>query len=91
MCYRKPFCWKSDRYNTYRGFSKLSEMTEFAAESFPAELADCLHKSEVLDAFAKSSHEKAAAKLMEMRFSESRSILHERAGVARLSWRVSGR
>ncbi|MBP5378202.1 MAG: SpoIIE family protein phosphatase [Ruminococcus sp.] len=77
MCYRKPFCWKSDKVNTYRSFSKLSEMTEFASESFPTELADCLHKSELLDEFAKSSHEKAAAKLMEMRFSESRSILHE--------------
>lgn len=90
MCYRKPFCWKSDRYNTYRGFSKLSEMTEFAAESFPAELADCLHKSEVLDAFAKSSHEKAAAKLMEMRFSESRSILHEQLKITEELVRSAG-
>ena len=90
LCYRKPFCWKSDRGNTYRGFSKLSEMTEFAAESFPAELADCLHKGELLDAFAKSSHEKAAAKLMEMRFSESRSILHEQLKITEELVRSAG-
>lgn len=90
LCYRKPFCWKSDRGNTYRGFSKLSEMTEFAAESFPAELADCLHKGELLDAFAKSSHEKAAAKLMEMRFSESRNILSEQLKITEELVRSAG-
>ncbi len=90
LCYRKPFCWKSDKGNTYRGFSKLSEMTEFAAESFPAELADCLHKGELLDAFAKSSHEKAAARLMEMRFSESRSILHEQLKITEELVRSAG-
>jgi stage II sporulation protein E len=90
LCYRKPFCWKSDRGNTYRGFSKLSDMTEFAAESFPSELADCLHKGELLDAFAKSSHEKAAAKLMEMRFSESRSILHEQLKITEELVRSAG-
>ena len=77
QCYRRPFCWRSDRGNTYRGFSKLSEMTEFAAESFPAELEDCLRKGELIEAFSRSSAEKAAVKLMEMRFAESRTLLHE--------------
>ena len=77
LCYRRPFCWKSDRGNTYRGFSKLAEMTEFSAESFPAELDECIRKSEIIEAFSRSSREKAAAKLMEMRFSESRSLMHE--------------
>ncbi|MCR4640047.1 SpoIIE family protein phosphatase [Ruminococcus sp.] len=90
MCYRKPFCWKSDKGNTYLGFSKLSELTEFAAESFPYELEDCLHKGELLDAFAKSSHEKAAARLMEMRFSESRSILHEQLKITEELVRSAG-
>lgn len=77
MCYRRPFCWKSDKGNTYRGFARLAEMGEFAQESFPSELADCLHKEKITAAFAKSSREKAAARLMEMRFSESREILCE--------------
>lgn len=76
-CYRKPFCWKSDRVSTYRGFLKLAEMTELAAESFPGELEDCLRKDELTEAFEKSSREKATAKLLEMRFSESRNLLHE--------------
>jgi len=90
MCYRRPFCWKSDKGNTYRGFSKLSEMCEFAKESFPTELADCLHKEELLEAFSRSSHEKAAAKLMEMRFSESRSLLHEQMKITEELVRAAG-
>ncbi|SEH66555.1 stage II sporulation protein E [Ruminococcus flavefaciens] len=77
LCYRRPFCWKSDKGNTYRGFAKLAEMGEFAQESFPQELADCLHKEKITEVFLKSAREKAAAKLMEMRFSESRELLHE--------------
>ena len=77
LCYRRPFCWKSDKGNTYRGFAKLAEMGEFAQESFPQELADCLHKEKIAEVFVKSAREKAAAKLMEMRFSESRELLHE--------------
>ncbi|WP_080676415.1 SpoIIE family protein phosphatase [Ruminococcus flavefaciens] len=77
LCYRRPFCWKSDKGNTYRGFAKLAEMGEFAQESFPQELADCLHKEKISEVFVKSAREKAAAKLMEMRFSESRQLLHE--------------
>lgn len=90
MCYRRPFCWKSDRGNTYRGFARLSEMCEFAKESFPTELADCLHKDELLDAFNRSSHEKAAAKLMEMRFAESRSLLHEQMKITEELIRAAG-
>ena len=90
LCYRRPFCWKSDRVNTYRGFSKLAEMTELASESFPAELADCLHKSELTEAFVRSAREKASAKLMEMRFSESREMLHEQLGITEDIIRAAG-
>ena len=89
-CYRRPFCWRSDKGNTYRGFRRLAEMTEFAAESFPEELADCLKKKELLDAFAKSSREKAAAKLMDMRFSESRDLLHEQMKITEELVRSAG-
>lgn len=77
LCYRRPFCWKSDRGNTYRGFSRLAEMGEFAQESFPQELAECIRKDDIKEVFVKSARERAAAKLMEMRFSESRELLHE--------------
>ena len=90
LCYRRPFCWRSDRGNTYRGFSRLAEMTEFSAESFPAELADCLRKGELLEAFSCSSREKAAAKLMEMRFAESRTILHEQLRITEELVRAAG-
>ncbi|MBQ6530290.1 MAG: hypothetical protein IJI39_05150, partial [Clostridia bacterium] len=76
--------------NTYRGFRRLAEMTEFAAESFPEELADCLKKKELLDAFAESSREKAAAKLMDMRFSESRDLLHEQMKITEELVRSAG-
>ena len=77
LCYRRPFCWKSDKGNTYRGFYKLAEMGEFAQESFPQELADCLHKEKLMSVFKRSAAERSAAKLMEMRFAESRELLHE--------------
>ena len=90
LCYRRPFCWKSDRTNTYRGFSKLAEMTEFASESFPAELADCLRRNELTDAFLRSARERASAKLMEMRFSESREMLHEQLRITEELLRAAG-
>ena len=90
LCYRRPFCWKSDRGNTYRGFTRLAEMTEFASESFPVELAECLRKGELMDAFARSAREKASAKLMEMRFSESREMLHEQLRITEELIRAAG-
>ena len=90
LCYRRAFCWKSDRGNTYRGFTKLADMTEFAAESFPHELDDCIRKSELADVFSQSSREKAAAKLMEMRFSESRSLMYEQLKITEDIIRTAG-
>ena len=76
-CFRRLNCWKSDFDNTVRGFRRLSQMSEFSKEGFPFELDDCLHKSELREAFEKRSREKATAKLLEMRFSESRKLLSE--------------
>ena len=89
-CYRRPFCWKSDKGNTLRGFRRLAEMAELAEESFPAELDDCLRKKELLAAFAESSRERAAAKLMEMRFSESRELLCEQLKITEELVRSAG-
>ena len=89
-CYRRPFCWISDRGNTYRGFRKLGEMTAFSKELFPEELSECLRKGELADAFEKSARDKAAAKLMEMRFSESRELLHEQMMVTEELVRSAG-
>ena len=90
LCYRRAFCWKSDRGNTYRGFSKLADMTEFAVEYFPHELDECIRKSELVDVFSQSSREKAAAKLMEMRFSESRSLMYEQLKITEDIIRTAG-
>ena len=89
-CYRRPFCWKSDRGNTYRGFRRLAEMPETVRDSFPEELADCLRKKELSEAFARSSQEKAAAKLMDLRFSESRGLLHEQMKITEELIRSAG-
>ncbi|MBR6967470.1 MAG: SpoIIE family protein phosphatase [Ruminococcus sp.] len=90
VCYRRPFCWQSDRGNTARGFSKLSQMTEFASETFPAELEECIRKNELMDAFSKTSREKAAVKLLDMRFSESRELLSEQLKITEELIRSAG-
>lgn len=76
-CFRRLNCWKNDYDNTVRGFRRLSGMTEFSRENFPYELDDCLHKRELCENFEKKAREKATAKLLEMRFSESRKLLSE--------------
>lgn len=76
-CFRRLNCWKSDYDNTVRGFRRLSQMSEFSKEGFPYELDDCLHKADLRAAFEKRAQEKAAAKLLEMRYSESRKLLSE--------------
>lgn len=90
MCYRRPFCWQSDRGNTYRGFSKMSQMTEFSAESFPAELEECIRKNDLTDAFSRTSREKAAAKLLDMRFAECRELLSEQMKITEELIRSAG-
>ena len=76
-CFRRLNCWKNDYDNTVRGFRRLSHMSEFSRENFPYELDDCLHKRELREAFEKRAREKATAKLLEMRFSESRKLPSE--------------
>lgn len=76
-CYRRLSCWKTDYDSTLRGFRKLSQLTEFSKENFPYELSDCLHKSELREKFERDAREKATAKLLEMRYSESRKLLSE--------------
>lgn len=76
-CFRRLNCWKNDYDNTVRGFRRLSQMSEFSEENFPFELDDCLHKKELKESFEKKARERATAKLLEMRFSESRKLLSE--------------
>ncbi len=76
-CFRRLSCWKTDYDSTLRGFRKLSQLNEFSKESFPYELTDCLHKSELRERFEREAREKATAKLLEMRYSESRKLLSE--------------
>ena len=76
-CFRRLNCWKSDYDNTVRGFRRLSEMSEFSKEAFPYELDDCLHKGELREAFGKRARERATARLLDMRSSESRKLLSE--------------
>jgi stage II sporulation protein E len=60
-----------------RGFRKLSEMYEVSADNFPQELAGCVRKDELAEAFERYAQEKMTAKLIELRFSESRRIMSE--------------
>lgn len=76
-CFRRLNCWKNDYDNTVRGFRRLAQMSEFSRESFPFELDDCLHKNELRETFERRARERATAKLLEMRFSESRKLLSE--------------
>lgn len=81
QCFRRATCWNIDQPDTVRGFRKLSGMTEFAKESFPFELSECLHKEELADEFETAAREKATAKLLDIRFSECRSLLYEQIKV----------
>lgn len=76
-CYRRLICWKNDYDITMRAFRKLAHQVEFSRETFPYELDSCLYKDELAKSFEKSSRQKATAKLLEMRCSESRKLLSE--------------
>lgn len=76
-CFRKVTCWSSDSGKTEKGFGILENAPEISKENFPYELENCLHKSELMTAFEKKICERTTAKLLEMRFAESRSLLHE--------------
>ncbi len=76
-CFRKLACRKTDHDITMRGFRKLSQLTEISREMIPYELEECLHKEELIEVFERSRREKAVAKILEMRFAESRRLLSE--------------
>lgn len=76
-CYRRLSCWKNNYDQTIRGFRKLSRMSEISDENFPYELEECIHKSDLTDLAEVKLRENAMAKLLEMRFSESRRLLFE--------------
>lgn len=76
-CFKRLFCWKNNYGTTKRGFRKLGELTEFSAETFPYELSDCLHTDELIELYKERSKQRATAKLLEMRFSESRQLMFE--------------
>ena len=82
-CFRRLTCWNKDYDTTMRGFTKLSQQTEFAAESFPYELKECLHKPEITQKLNELSRERAMAKLLETRFSESQKLMFEQMNIIR--------
>ena len=80
-CFRRLNCWKKDQASTLRGFSRLSQQTEFSAGSFPYELSKCLHKPEISQKLEEYARERAMAKLLETRFSESQQLMFEHMGI----------
>ena len=82
-CFRRLNCWNKDYDATMRGFRKLSQQTEFAAESFPYELKECLHKPEITQLLESRARERAMAKLLETRFSESQQLMFEQMSIIR--------
>ncbi|MDE5946638.1 MAG: SpoIIE family protein phosphatase [Oscillospiraceae bacterium] len=76
-CQNKTVCWYRNYEEKRRGFKKLLRNDEVAVENFPYELKDCLKKEELCDAFRKNNLERITARLMDMRFSESRKLLFE--------------
>lgn len=76
-CQNKTICWYRNYEEKRRGFKKLLRNDEVAVENFPYELKDCLKKEELSEAFRKNNLERITAKLMDMRFSESRKLLFE--------------
>lgn len=77
QCFKRLDCWKNNYSVTRRGFRKLGELTEFSVEMFPYELSDCLHTEELLELYEDNSKQRTTAKLLEMRFSESRQLMFE--------------
>lgn len=74
-CRNKTICWYRNYEDSREGFRKL--LKSDSPENFPPELKDCLKKPELSEAVRKNSMEQITAKLMDMRFSESRKLLFE--------------
>lgn len=76
-CRNKTVCWYRNYEEKRRGFKKLLQNDDPSAENLPSELSDCLKKEELSETFKKNNMERITAKLMDMRFSESRKLLFE--------------
>ncbi|MBR4628166.1 MAG: SpoIIE family protein phosphatase [Ruminococcus sp.] len=80
-CFRRLNCWKNNYDLTARGFRKLTRAAENAPVRLPDELAGCMRADDLLEISEELVQEKAMKKLLEMRFSESRSLLFEQIRV----------
>ena len=76
-CANKTICWYNNYEYTRSGFKKLSANSDPTADNFPYELKGCLKKDDIITAFRKSYIEKITARLMDLRFSDSRKLLFE--------------
>ncbi|MDD6346308.1 MAG: SpoIIE family protein phosphatase, partial [Oscillospiraceae bacterium] len=76
-CCNKTICWYRNYEDSRQGFKKILNQGEVLPENFPNELKNCLKKSEIADAVRKISMEQITARLIDMRFSESRKLLFE--------------
>jgi len=76
-CRNKTLCWYRNYEDSRQGFRKLLKSGETLPENFPSELKECLKKNELAEAVRKAGMEQITAKLMDMRFSESRKLLFE--------------
>lgn len=56
---------------------KITEKVKYGIEQLPKELENCIKGEELLEYFYKKNSENTTAKLLELRFSESRKMLME--------------
>lgn len=76
-CHNRLFCWYNNYDSTRKGFRKLSLMGEPDIDKMPEELDECIFKDKITLEFSRRYREKVTAKLMNMRFSDSRRLLFE--------------
>lgn len=76
-CSKKTVCWYRNYEDSRQGFKKILKQGEIRPENFPDELKNCFRKSELSEEVRKINMEKITARLMDMRFSESRKLLFE--------------
>lgn len=76
-CNKRLGCWYKNYDNTVRGMKKLTEKVKYGIEQLPVELENCIKGEEILEYFDRKNSENTTAKLLELRFSESRKMLME--------------
>ena len=76
-CNKRLGCWYNNYDNTVRGMKKITEKVKYGIEQLPKELENCIKGEELLEYFYKKNSENTTAKLLELRFSESRKMLME--------------